>query len=560
MTTLLIESGPGTGKTTTLELAYNYLLTNRFTIPPTREQTRICHLVKSTFETPIASQIVFISFNVSTKDRLRPNIPQATGVYTFGGLGVSCVRRRFGHHELDKARGQKLLSGLLGRNLADLEQKDKNRAYALLKYVEHFKEELLYPNAEAFYTVQEKYGMDALPGGFADLAPELMQQMQQPNGTLEFIDQVWLGLQALQKPIYDLAVIDEGQDLSTLRLEFALKVANHQLVCGDGFQSINAFAGADYQAFDKLKQIATHILPLKTSFRLPTNHITYANTIRPANINPHKTKPGPIEIFPIQAKDSTRLHNPSLPQKITDFLNGHYYNHTTDIFESTIPVHESPQPQVDPYSDVKTQPYLIPLPSSAQDPDEHLIIGRTNAEILQASLVLLRHGIRPRIVRRKEDQDILKNLTDYITWKTNYLKKARKSPTLHNLLPLLKGDMNKAQNMPYRQGATLYEKAKCLHDLTKDILDYGETPEDNNPPQIYLLNNVLANLCKESETSIRLCTIHKAKGLEADFVYILFPPVCHPLAESPADLAQEKNIQFVSETRSKFYKAYVIQE
>jgi superfamily I DNA/RNA helicase len=566
MTILLVEAGPGTGKTTTLEVDYNYLLTGRFGIQPTKEQALICYKSKSSFGDIPASQIVFISFNTSIRDRLRGTIPKSTGVYTFGGLGLSCLIKRHGHHQRDDYRGQKLLSALLGKEFSDLSSSDRSHAYTLLKYVEHFKEELLYPSAEAFHAVQEKYGMPDPPGGFCDLAAPLLQQMQVPNGTWEFIDQVWLGLQTLTSPLFQLAIIDEGQDLSVLRMEFAIKVAHHQLICGDPFQSVNAFAGADHTAFEKLRQVATATLPLKTSFRLPPNHATYANTIRPANIVPFKETPGPIEIFPLNHRKSPALHNPSLSQKISDFLDGHYYNPQTDICDTVMPVHHDSVPHANPWQNTTNSGdyTLIPVPASARNPEQHLIIGRTNAEIFRVALNLLHNGVKARIVRRTEDQDILKNLTKYIEYKTNYFKKARKPYTISNLIPLLKKDKASAQARPYRQGIVLYEKANCLLELCNQILasddSQSQSQSPSSPVPIHKLNNLLTNLCAESDDAVRCCTIHKAKGLEADFVYILFPPIAHPLATSPNDQEQERNLEFVAETRSRFYKAYVKDE
>lgn len=54
------------------------------------------------------------------------------------------------------------------------------------------------------------------------------------------------------------------------------------------------------------------------------------------------------------------------------------------------------------------------------------------------------------------------------------------------------------------------------------------------------------------EESIVLCTIHKAKGLEADFVYILNEDLIpSKFAKSPMQLEQETNLKYVARTRAK---------
>ncbi len=59
---------------------------------------------------------------------------------------------------------------------------------------------------------------------------------------------------------------------------------------------------------------------------------------------------------------------------------------------------------------------------------------------------------------------------------------------------------------------------------------------------------------------IALSTIHKAKGLEADRVFILAPDkLPHPLAKSAAEVQQEDNLHYVAITRAK-HELYYINE
>lgn len=65
----------------------------------------------------------------------------------------------------------------------------------------------------------------------------------------------------------------------------------------------------------------------------------------------------------------------------------------------------------------------------------------------------------------------------------------------------------------------------------------------------------------ESGKGVTLSTIHKAKGLEAEKVYILALDLMpHPIAlKSGKDwvLEQEKNMKYVAITRSKFELVYI---
>lgn len=62
----------------------------------------------------------------------------------------------------------------------------------------------------------------------------------------------------------------------------------------------------------------------------------------------------------------------------------------------------------------------------------------------------------------------------------------------------------------------------------------------------------LNSLFEAKEGAIQLCTIHKSKGLEADYVYILKEDLIpSKFAKSPEQLQQEKNLKYVARTRAK---------
>lgn len=590
---IVVNAGPGSGKSTTLEQAFLLTLTGKYHFNPSQEQVNICHAISSTFAGVAASQVVFIAFNTTTRDRLATRLPTSTKAYTFNGLGQSIIFKRHKHQKFDKLRGERLLATLLGRNLADFTYNQRLEYYSLLRYVAHCKEELLVPSEASFHFLQTKYNLTAPPGDI-DLATRLMTSMTIPNGAIEFIDQVWMGLQAIQSPLYQVAFVDEAQDLSALRLEFACRVAHNVVFVGDPYQSINAFAGADNEAFEKIERVSAIKLPLLQSFRLPPNHIEHANTVRPARITSYKLEPGPIEAFSINdlvpklrsfisgttneftvrwrynpavyTKDpnpaplplplpapapvpTTETQNSptqpiptgQLPTQPVSQLhpNTHSHSHTSGT-PLTPPPRSSTPPPGTPY-DPTTHLWTILPPQEMRDPSSHLMIGRTNAEIFQVAIHLIKHGIACRIIRRKEDQDILTTLRYYLDDKLKQLR----TRTIPGLILLLRGDAARARSMPYKSGNVLYEKAQCLIHVC-DIADSLESIPD-----------VLEQLTSESTGCVRLCTIHKAKGMEAHFVYILFPPVAHPKAETPAEIEQEKNLEFVSETRSQFYKAYI---
>ena len=57
-----------------------------------------------------------------------------------------------------------------------------------------------------------------------------------------------------------------------------------------------------------------------------------------------------------------------------------------------------------------------------------------------------------------------------------------------------------------------------------------------------------------------LTTVHKAKGLEAKVVALLNPPIPSSKAETPDQIEQEKNVDFVAHTRTKSEMYYLFND
>ena len=73
-----------------------------------------------------------------------------------------------------------------------------------------------------------------------------------------------------------------------------------------------------------------------------------------------------------------------------------------------------------------------------------------------------------------------------------------------------------------------------------------------------LIKNIKTIFGDKEKNSVIFSTVHKAKGLEADNVWILSPEkMPHPMAKSAADREQERNICYVAITRAKKNLNYV---
>lgn len=130
-------------------------------------------------------------------------------------------------------------------------------------------------------------------------------EMAANSQVIDFTDMIYLPfvwqLNAATK--YDWIFIDECQDLSKAQFAVAAKYGkkgSRILAVGDPRQSIYGFTGADVESFGRVKRMtrATE-LPLTTCFRCPTSVIELAKEIRP-DIVGAKTEAGAVATIDIE--------------------------------------------------------------------------------------------------------------------------------------------------------------------------------------------------------------------------------------------------------------------
>jgi len=72
------------------------------------------------------------------------------------------------------------------------------------------------------------------------------------------------------------------------------------------------------------------------------------------------------------------------------------------------------------------------------------------------------------------------------------------------------------------------------------------------------LINKIETIFSDSEAAVTFSTVHRAKGLEADSIYILKPSLIpSPYAKTEKQLKQERNLGYISVTRSKDILTFV---
>jgi DNA helicase II / ATP-dependent DNA helicase PcrA len=94
----------------------------------------------------------------------------------------------------------------------------------------------------------------------------------------------------------------------------------------------------------------------------------------------------------------------------------------------------------------------------------------------------------------------------------------------------------------------LLDKGRALSTLHRKSIDDGIT-------EVRQLERWITNFFDDDTRGcVTLSTVHKAKGLEAENVFILDPSkMPHPMAKTPGQMIQEQNIRWVAYSRSKNY-------
>lgn len=298
---------------------------------------------------------------------------------------------------------------------------------------------------------------------------------------------------------YAFLLVDELQDLSKAQLGLlqAATTPQSRLVgVGDENQSLYAFNGADARSMQRFTETFHAVnMPLSISYRCPSRHVTLARPFTTA-----------IEAAP-NAKGGT----------LDDI--------SSDEFFSLV------------------------------RPGQ-LALCRTNAPLIAWCYRLIAQGI-PAVVRGR---DLAKSLValarDAATWDG---RKPNRDQVKDNL-PLMEFLTNlneyccalgeKIEKEAERDGS---DPALRLASIGDRLVALTLVLEQGGAQTLgQLVADIRLLFQGDAETSLVLSTVHRAKGLEADAVYILEPELLpFPKARTPQALETERCLQFVAFTRSK---------
>ena len=167
---------------------------------------------------------------------------------------------------------------------------------------------------------------------------------------------------------------------------------------------------------------------------------------------------------------------------------------------------------------------------------DSMIICRNTSPIIKLYFSLLGIGIPAYI----KGDDILTSITRFLKPYANYTVGGTKIELGYELDKLQRdtSDLGRIKQFVFKENYTnfcaLVVNMSTEYEIIKNLLEKVQ------------------NLFKVKDKATMLCTIHKAKGLEADVVYILNENLIpSKFATSPEQLTQEKNLKYVARSRAK---------
>ena len=505
-------------------------------------------LLEALAHVPADKSALFCAFNTTIAREMRRRLMKGglrTEVKTVHALGRKCVATGFGDSPPDVREGKqaKLYEGEAFQtealdtfnSLLELERIDPTRATQqhprvlsqarrilnrvrrrVLESVDLARATLMPDEPGAYAALVEHFGIFSAAdmmrervereiGLHYDLTRLLLrhsEELARESQVIDFADMIYLpahwGLEAPYRA--DFLFVDECQDLSRAQLATLLKYGHpgtRVLAVGDPQQSVYGFTGADLRSFHRIEEtLKAQRLPLSTCFRCPGKVIDVARAFRP-DIEGAKEAPGIVEeIAPADVLDALQPGD-LVVSRLKAPLHGLLYL----LLERERKVRIHPD---------EVESVLLSLRSPFTKRDLNARIGaseRARSDFFESAR---RRGYSDieRDARRISDPDRRQLVVD------------AEKLVLDGKLDFLHGRL-----------AAWGASAKTLHDVLEEI----------------------RRRIQATKGAIALSTIHRAKGLENDRVFVLAYdelPYTRPGVRG-WQAEQELNLQYVAVTRAR---------
>lgn len=541
---VMVKARAGTGKTFTLVLALAFLFWAKlkgtvkrklgFLPEPSPQQAKVWEAVA--LEKP--RFVTYVAFNRSIVEEFKvkwkwlPEALSTVGV-TFGfstihqmGFRACGKAYKVTWRDIEKFKVRDLLEREVGR---DLREVMKTESGTMVEAVESLvglakltlahdvdvldTEERVWCSDESLTELADLYGV-ALNGQRETIFAHVntvLELSRTETDKLDFDDMIWLPVvNRLDVFVNCLLLVDEAQDLNPCQQALALRCGGRLVLCGDDRQTIYGFAGADPESLPrmgkKLKATKRGLVecPLTVTYRCGKSIVREAQKLVP----------------------DFSAHEDNEEGTIRTILESELFDELTD---------------------------------------RDMVPCRTNAPLVALAFKLLKHGRKANIQGRDIGNGLKalvkkskkKTVEDFLEWLDSFYQsertrmEKRRKPSEEALVALQ--DRVSCLRI-FAEGAT------TLKEIDRRVDELFKGKDCPKCKRSFGTGSTHCSKCKGGDGApvelvrpegVLLTSVHRAKGMEADRVFILKPSQFpHPMAKTEMAVAQEYNLKYVAITRA----------
>lgn len=242
---------------------------------------------------PQSEKVLFVAFNKAIEQELTKRLTgyENVDVRTYHGLGYALLRNNIGKTHNIKVNEYKYVT-FINNNVAtlcpDCYSLDKDDVRTLknnLKQIIDFARFNLAETTEEIKEICTKYGITPILNEI-EASINILDWGKNHITEIDYTDMIWLCIERDVKTRtykYDYIFIDEAQDSSIMQqalIKKCFKRGSRFIAIGDEFQCINAFAGADQDAFKKMQnEPNTKLLNLPITYRCPKKIVEFVRNV-----------------------------------------------------------------------------------------------------------------------------------------------------------------------------------------------------------------------------------------------------------------------------------------
>lgn len=448
---------------------------------------------------PSKEKVLFVAFNKAIEQELSKRLVgyDNVDIRTYHGLGFALLRNNLGKNNKINVVEHKYTTfinnniHILAPDSYSLSREDMRLFKSNLKQIVDYARFNLAESISEIKDICKKYGITPVLNE-VEIVPTILNWGKNHLSDIDYTDMIWLCIEREIKTRtfkYDYIFIDEAQDSSIMQqalIKKCFKRGSRFIAIGDEYQCINAFAGADQDAFKKMQnEPNTQILTLPITYRCPKNIVKFVC----------RTTGVEIEAADNAIDGSINFKVNPYDPKNNDMVLCRNTAHLVKLYMR--------------YNRVNKKSYL-----KGRNIGETFkaLLHQTNQEYLSKDMIT--DGVFPRLYERLFDM-------------------------INKEIAMTGVDYEDVVNT--RIIADFIDSIKALEALSEGIIWKDD-----------LIRKIDTIFTDDEKDGVCLSTIHKAKGLEADNVFILCPslmPSKH--AKKEWEKIAEENLRYVAITRAK---------